>query len=98
MFFFHKTNINEAVAACRRTPNAILLDVQEADEFRAGHIPGAVSAPLSAIEGVDLPKDRRLYVYCLRGTRSKKAARILKRMGYEATSIGGIASYKGEIC
>ena len=49
MFFFNRININEAVQECRDTPNAVLLDVREADEFRAGHIPGAVNQPLSAI-------------------------------------------------
>ena len=97
MFFLHKTNITDAVEECRRTPGAILLDVREADEFRSGHIPGAINAPLFGIEMVTLPKDSPLYVYCLRGTRSRRAVGILKRRGYDAKSIGGIASYKGEL-
>ena len=97
MFFLYKTNINDAVEECRRTPGAILLDVREADEFRSGHIPGAINVPLSGIEMVTLPKDRSLCVYCLRGTRSRRAVGILKRRGYDEKSIGGIASYKGEL-
>lgn len=97
MFFFNRININEAVLECRNTPNAVLLDVREADEFRSCHIPGAVNQPLSAIEKIGIPKDRQLYVYCLRGPRAKRAVGILKRMGYTAKSIGGIAGYKGPI-
>ena len=97
MFFLHRTNINDAVEECRRTPGAILLDVREADEFCSGHIPGAINAPLSGIEMVTLPKNSPLYVYCLRGTRSRRAVGILRRKGYNAKSIGGIASYKGEL-
>lgn len=98
MFFFKRTNINDAVDECRRTPEAVLLDVREADEFRAGHIAGAVNIPLSSIQTIRIPKDKPLYVYCLRGTRSRQAVGTLKRMGYEnARSIGGIASYKGQI-
>ena len=98
MFFFHRTNINDAVEECRKTPGAVLMDVREADEFRAGHIPGAVNAPLSAIRQVTLPKDTPIFVYCLRGTRSKRAVSCLKRMGYQnVQSIGGIASYKGQL-
>ena len=98
MFFFNKTNINDALDECRNTPGAILLDVRETDEFRSGHIPGAVNAPLSAIEQVKLAKDEPLYVYCLRGTRSRQAVGHLKRMGYQnVKSIGGIASYKGQV-
>lgn len=47
---------------------------------------------------VFLPKDKPLFLYCLRGTRSKRAAMILKRMGYqEVRSIGGIRGYKGDL-
>lgn len=97
MFFFHRVNINEAVQECRNTPDAVLLDVREADEFRAGHIPGAVNQPLSEIDRIGIPGDRILYVYCLRGPRSKKAVGILTRMGYTAKSIGGIAAYQGTL-
>ena len=98
MFFFNRININDAVEECRNTADAVLLDVRELDEFRAGHIPGAVNVPLSAVEQVTLPKDTPLYVYCLRGTRSRQAVSRLKRMGYQnVRSIGGIASYKGQL-
>ena len=46
MFFFRKTSINDALKDCRNTPGAVLMDVREADEFRSGHIPGAVNVPL----------------------------------------------------
>ena len=96
MFFFNRTNINSAVEECRNTPGAVLLDVREAEEFDSGHIPGAVNVPLSAIHSISIPKTGTLFVYCLRGTRSKRAVNILKRMGYSARSIGGIVSYKGQ--
>lgn len=97
MFFFNRTSIRDAVEECRSTPNAVLLDVREVDEFRSGHISGAVNVPLSGIRSIGIPKDKPLYVYCLRGTRSRQAASVLKRMGYDARSIGGIASYKGQL-
>ena len=98
MFFFSRENINDLVAECRGTEGAVLLDVREADEFRAGHIPGAVNVPLSLISSIDIPKDRPLYVYCLRGSRSKSAVGALRQMGYaDARSIGGILSYKGPL-
>ena len=96
MLFFKKTNINSAVEECQNTPGAVLLDVREADEFASGHIPGAVNIPLSTLESIGIPKDGALFVYCLRGTRSMRAVGILKRMGYDAKSIGGIAYYQGQ--
>ena len=98
MFSFSRENINDLVAECRGTEGAVLLDVREADEFRAGHIPGAVNVPLSLISSIDIPKDRPLYVYCLRGSRSKSAVGALRQMGYaDAKSIGGILAYKGPL-
>ncbi len=52
---------------------------------------------LKIIETTTLPGDKRLFVYCLRGTRSRRAVGILRRKGYDAKSIGGIAAYKGEL-
>ena len=91
-------NINRGLEECRRTEGALLLDVREADEYAAGHIPGAVNAPLSTIEGAGLPMDRPLFLYCLRGSRSARAAGILRRRGYRRVrSIGGIRGYKGAL-
>lgn len=67
------------------------------EEFRSGHIPNSVNEPLSTINQTTLPKDAPLFLYCLRGSRSKRAAGILKKMGYTVKSIGGISGYKGEV-
>ena len=90
-------NINKGLAEYRNTADAVLLDVREKDEFLAGHIPGAVNQPLSAIDRITVPKEKTLFVYCLRGTRSKRATAILKKMGYQAKSIGGIMDYAGPV-
>ena len=95
MLFF--ANINKGLEEYRRTENALLVDVREAEEYAAGHIPGAVNAPLSTISEAELPKDRPLFLYCLRGSRSVRAAGILKRRGYHPVkSIGGINGYRGD--
>jgi rhodanese-related sulfurtransferase len=45
-----------------------------------------------------LPKDKPLFLYCLRGARSSKAEKILRKMGYgNVMSIGGIKGYKGKL-
>ena len=97
MFFFGRNRMQDAAEECRNTQGTVLLDVREADEFRAGHLPGAVNVPLSRISTIDVPKDKPLYVYCLRGSRSRRAVQALTRMGYSAKSIGGIVFYKGSL-
>ena len=98
MFFFRRININNAVKEWRNIADAVLMDVRESDEFRAGHIPGAINVPLSGIDTISIPKDKQVFVYCLRGTRSRRAAGKMKKIGYtKVKSIGGIVEYKGQI-
>ena len=54
---------------------AIVVDVREADEFAAGHIPGAVNMPLSEFQATQLPDpgDKTLVLNCLGGKRSAMA-------------------------
>ena len=95
MFLFG--GINKGLAECRRTEDALLVDVREPAEYAAGHIPGAMNAPLSRIHALDLPRDRPLFLYCLRCSRSARAVGVLRRRGYrQVRSIGGISRYKGE--
>lgn len=64
----------------------VLVDVREADEFRAGHLPGALSLPrglleMRAAEALRDP-DAPLVVYCQSGPRAALAARTLRELGY----------------
>lgn len=98
MWFWKRSDINDGVADCCATPGAVLLDVREAEEFAAGHIPGAVNLPLSRIASADVDKSTPLFVYCLRGSRSLRAVAALRSMGYaDVRSIGGITAYRGEL-
>jgi rhodanese-related sulfurtransferase len=98
MFFFNRNQINAAVEEWRSMADAVLIDVREADEFRTGHIPGAINVPLTGIDSIRIPKDKQVFVYCLRGTRSSQAARKMKKMGFtKVKSIGGVMGYKGRI-
>ena len=66
--------------------DAVFIDVREQDEWDAGHIEGAVFAPLSEmLEGryPEFPKDKTLVVYCRSGQRSQSAISILHAKGYQ---------------
>ena len=99
LFGFLKTNdIN--VEAADREDNSVLMDVRERDEYSAGHVPGAVNYPLSGLEKEELPWDKStpIYVYCLAGTRSRRAVGILQGKGYtNVKNIGGIKSWRGSL-
>lgn len=66
---------------------AVLVDVREPDEWRAGHVAGAVAAPLSQLASATLPKDKPLYLYCGAGIRARMAARTLREQGYDARPL-----------
>lgn len=71
--------------------NVVVLDVRPVPEYRAGHIPGAVSAPLDALEQVaaTLPKRREVVAYC-RGpycVYADDAVRLLRERGLKARRL-----------
>jgi rhodanese-related sulfurtransferase len=59
----------------------VVVDVCEAAEYRGGHIPNAISAPLSAIKTqlgvIDKHKHRPVIVSCRSGNRSLRGAIVL---------------------
>ncbi len=63
-----------------------LVDVREGEEYRAGFIPGAMSAPRgfleSKIEQLVPDRTHKVIVYCAGGVRSALAARTLAELGY----------------
>lgn len=72
---------------------AVLLDVRETQEWRAGHAPGALHIPLSALAaGAPLPQEaqgRPLIVICRSGNRSQQAAELLAARGADAVDVVG---------
>ncbi len=77
----------------------VLIDVREAPEFKAGHLPNAISLPLSQIQGKlpELPKDRPWVLMCQMGGRSQKAIQYLKSLHPELELInleGGYGRWK----
>ena len=70
---------------------AVLLDVRDLSEWRAGHAPQARHLRLSQLEKHlgDLPADRPIVTVCRSGRRSAIAANLLTRHGYQATNLTG---------
>ncbi|MDQ3811229.1 MAG: MBL fold metallo-hydrolase [Chloroflexota bacterium] len=75
-----------------RDSRAVVVDVREPAEYAAGHIPGAMSVPQADLAQRlgELPRDRDVLVVCQGGTRSLRAARFLKQVGFErVTNLNG---------
>ena len=67
-----------------------LIDVREADEFAAGHVPGAVNLPMSTLgERLDELPDGAFDVICQIGGRSARVVQALEARGFDATNVEG---------
>ena len=74
-----------------RDGEAILLDVRPREEYEAGHIKGALSAPVTELEAIlaQLPGEKQIIAYC-RGpycVMSIDAVRILRDRGFDAIRL-----------
>lgn len=76
-----------------------VLDVRPEEEFAAGHIPGAISVPLTELKRrlSDLPRGREVIAYC-RGpycVLAVEAVALLRRSGFKATRLTeGVADWR----
>ena len=94
--FLDGKNVLEAVDQATllkrvRSGEALVLDVRPEQEYRNGHIPGALSVPLAELEQrlAELPRDRQVVAYC-RGpycVMAVEAVEILRRHGHKAARL-----------
>ena len=90
------------------TPETLLIDIREPEEYCRGHIPGAVLSPRGLLEFEIHPlvertaavasvaaEDRDIVLYCGTGGRSALAAETLTNMGYNNVKSmdGGIVAW-----
>ncbi|HHB78312.1 MAG TPA: rhodanese-like domain-containing protein [Saprospiraceae bacterium] len=71
--------------------DVVVLDVRTPREFESGKIEGAVNIPLNIIakKAETLDKSKKYLVYCRSGARSRRAAMILARKGFEVYNLTG---------
>jgi len=69
----------------------LVIDARSEFEFRHGHIPGAINAPIRKIllHKAQLPKDRNreLVITCEHGQRARTAKFVLGLCGYRNTDL-----------
>ena len=95
-----EVDLAQAEAAIRDAD--LLIDVREADEYSAAHIPGAINIPRGLLE-FKLSNDAqlaertpKLVLYCKNSGRSALAADALREMGYRnvLSLAGGIEAWQ----
>lgn len=75
----------DAFKAVIENASPVLIDVREASEYEAGHIPGAINIPLRTLaQNLDkVPADTPVMVYCASGHRASMATTSLRVLGYD---------------
>ena len=100
---YKMVSMSEGLEIAKNNPDAIIVDVRRDDEYKAGHIPGAVLLTMETITAETaakvLPdKNQMILIYCRSGRRSKIAAQNLLDLGYtNLIEFGGILDYKGKV-
>jgi rhodanese-related sulfurtransferase len=81
----NQVNPGEATLLINRE-DAHIIDVREASEFSAGHVPEARNIPLAKLAErageIEKFKDKPVIVCCASGMRSGKACNELKKLGF----------------
>jgi rhodanese-related sulfurtransferase len=102
MFGFNNNQFNtispkDAYERLKSKEDIILLDVRTQEEYEEKHIPNSINIPLNLLAQVEkkLPdKNKTIFVYCLSGSRSATASKLLSKFGYtNIYNMGGINSW-----
>jgi rhodanese-related sulfurtransferase len=90
----HTKDPLETVKAAVAEKKAVLVDVREKAEWDAGHLEGALFAPLSWLRGAaaeqlaeKLPAKQILYAHCASGRRTLAAAELLRKAGWDVRPL-----------
>ena len=82
-----------SVQLARGGPEApIVIDVRQASEFEAGHVPGSIHIGAGELPAMldRLPRDRPIATVCASGYRSSVAASMLRAAGFDhVVAVGG---------
>lgn len=84
---------------------AVIIDVREENELKAGMIKDAKWFPLSKVTNdnnwkIDFKKlteGKKIFLHCRSGARSEKVMNILKQNGIESENLGGYETLKHEL-
>ena len=91
------------LGACASKPiqptETVWLDVRSAQEFAAGHLPGAINIPhteiVQGVAALKLDKSSNIALYCGSGRRAGIAIEALQQQGYSnLTNQGGYEALK----
>ncbi|MGC3874082.1 rhodanese-like domain-containing protein [Halomonas sp. GXIMD04776] len=97
----HGVDASQATTLINRE-DAVVVDIRDANDFKAGHIAGARNIPQSKLDErmkeLDKFKDKPVIVACKHGQASGTAVAKLTKAGFERVSKlkGGMAQWQAD--
>ena len=90
---------DEALRLAAEGDGVALLDTRTVGENTRGGIEGASHIPVDELRGRlgELPRDKRLLVFCASGLRSYVACRILSQHGFTCANIAGGYGFHAQV-
>jgi rhodanese-related sulfurtransferase len=84
----------------KKDPSVVLLSVRKAEDYANGHIEGAINIPFG--KGMEqkfanLPKGKKIIVYCYTGQTAGQVVAGLRMLGYDAVSMNGGAGMPSNV-
>lgn len=90
--FEKELTVNEGINRSRTEQGAYMIDIRPKEDFKAGHVKGAINIPLDRMELIEnriRDKQAHLYLVGSYSNRPKKAKKVLKKMGYTNITLSG---------
>lgn len=79
-------------------PGVVLIDLRTEEEFRKGHIQGAVNLPYEELEEGRRPSRGKFWFCTVRGGRQSCHGTRTGGGGYQVKSVaGGLRAYRGSL-
>jgi len=81
-------SVSELAKKLQADPDVVVIDVRQASEYEAGHVPGALHLHAGDLPDrlSELPRNRPIATICASGYRSSVAAGLLHQAGFSDVS------------
>jgi len=96
LMLYHNITAVELNIMLNQGVNFTIIDVRTFEEYKSGHIPGAINIPIDELPTkLNELRNKRILVYCKSGVRSQTAARILIVNGIQDVwcLVGGLNAW-----
>lgn len=82
---YYRVSVDEAKGMLDREKDLALVDVRTLDEYKSGHVKGAIHIPIDEVLArmEELPQGKKLLFICAAGQRSGLACEMAAAMGLD---------------